>query len=343
MMKNDKKMKTGYLIWMLCFGALVFASCSDDDELDMEQVYAEERATILEYLAEHAKGDVIKHVYTYGNVTDTLYVFDVEGGNGLAGDAEWALVDYDIFTIGRLTGEKNLFDTSDPAYSAGENIDASYSMGGPVYWSTNPQYVDGVLLSYVKEGGSGKVIIPSRLLMQNGVARLYEMEVHEFIDGELLAHEYELMEGFVKDKIGDGLVPTLLPLHEGETAVSEGDTLSYLYYVGEAHAENEGFVEGDTARAFLRAYIVDEYNDPLREVFQVEEDENGNEVPVDVVVSDDMLRGLRLAFEHLHVGDEAWVLMPSAMAWGVANDLLGIPPYSTIAYWMKIDSKAAKK
>ena len=83
----------GYYVAAIVFG------CSDDNHgVDVEQIWQEERETIWKYLDEHADGEVTKYAYTFGDLTDTIYIFGVEGGSGEAGAAPWALVDYDLYT-----------------------------------------------------------------------------------------------------------------------------------------------------------------------------------------------------------------------------------------------------
>ena len=46
---------------------------------------------------------------------------------------------------------------------------------------------------------------------------------------------------------------------------------------------------------------------------------------------------VRLALLQMRQGDEGWLLMPSRMAWGISGDtFVGVPPVSTIAYWLKV-------
>ena len=95
-------MKINAWIGMSCLGILFWTGCSNDnDSIDMEKVWQEERETIWAYLDKNANGEVIKYAYTAGSLTDTIYMFDLEGGSAECGDAAWALVDYDIYSIGR--------------------------------------------------------------------------------------------------------------------------------------------------------------------------------------------------------------------------------------------------
>lgn len=337
-------MRKNYWMGTLCCAAAIVFGCSDDNHgVDVEQIWQEERETIWKYLDEHADGEVTKYAYTFGDLTDTIYIFGVEGGSGEAGAAPWALVDYDLYTIARLSGERGLYDSSNPAYCAGEGIEASYRLGGPIVWAADTRYVDGVLPTFVKAGGSGKAIIHSRLLGGNaGTSRLFEMSVREFID-DLLRYEYAQMEAFAADSGLDMELAVKLPLREGETDVAAGDTLAYLCFTNDVDGVAR-IAEGDTVGIQARAYVLDSYNDPLREVFGEDEDGDGEPDVADMVVRDNVLPGLRLAVLQMGQGDEAWVLMPSRMAWGSAGDnYVGVPPYSAVAYWLKIVEHRPKK
>lgn len=337
-------MKINAWIGMSCLGILFWTGCSNDnDSIDMEKVWQEERETIWAYLDKNANGEVIKYAYTAGSLTDTIYMFDLEGGSAECGDAAWALVDYDIYSIGRLTGERSLYDSTDPARCAGENIEPSYRFGGPIIWAANRIFVDGILPTFIKEGGKGKAIIHSRLLMGNGTSRLYEMGVKEFIRGELLNYEYELMNQFEQDSLdGKTFDKKTLPLHEGEENVTAGDTVSYLYTI-QKNVEAEQVIENDTVTVQFRAYLLDAYNEPLREIYVTGENEDGGEESVDWVVNDDIIAGVHRGLLNMRVGEEAYILMPSAMAWKSGDKFIGIPPYSTVAYWIKLISRQPKK
>lgn len=328
--------RNGWMGTLCCLAALAFGCSDGGDGVDMEQIWQEERETIWAYLAEHAEGEVTKYPFSYGETTDTIYLFNVEGGSGEAGAARYAVVDYDIYTLARLSGETNLYDSSNPAYCAGEGVEPSYAVGGPVVWVADAQYVDGVLPTFIRAGGSGKAIVHSRLLSGGGTSFLYEMRVREFIEGELLAYEYGQMERFAADSGVDLSMALALPLHEGEVDVTAGDTLAYLSLTRDMDGMAP-IAEGDTVGVLARAYVLDAYNDPLREVFGVEVDEDGEPVVEDLVVRENLLPGLRLALLQMRQGDEGWLLMPSRMAWGISGDMfVGVPPVSTVAYWLKV-------
>lgn len=338
------KMRRIYWNCIVCLGLLVGTSCSgDSDTIDIEKIWQEERETIWAYLEEHAEGEVIKYAYSAGNLTDTIYIFDLKGGNEDCGTASWALIDYNIYSVGRITGEKSLYDSTDPAYCAGENIEASYRLGGPVIWAADRKFVDGVLPTFIKKDGSGKAIIHSRLLMGNGTSRLYEVNVKEFVREELLSYEYDLIERFKQDSlVGKIKDESVLPLHEGKENVVSGDTVSYLYWL-EKNTDTEQITDSDTVTVRFKAYLVDNYNVPLREIYITGKNDSDEEETVDWIVEDDIIRGLHLGLLKMRVGDEACILMPSVMAWKNGDKFIGIPPYSTIAYWVKIMARKPEK
>lgn len=337
--------RNGWIGTLCCLAALALGCSDDGNGVDMEQIWQEERETIWTYLAEHAEGEVTKYPFTYGETTDTIYLFNVEGGSGEAGAAPYAVVDYDIYTLARLSGETILYDSSNPAYCAGEGVEPSYAVGGPIVWVSDAQYVDGVLPTFIRAGGSGKAIVHSRLLSGGGTSFLYEMRVREFVEEGLLAYEYEQIERFAADSGVDLRMALALPLHEGETDAAAGDTLAYLSLTQDMDGMAQ-IAEGDTVGLQVRAYVVDKYNDPLRKVFVTDEDEDEDGSPdVDeLVVRENLLPGLRLALLQMQQGDEGWLLMPSRMAWGISGDsFVGVPPVSTIAYWLKVVEHRPKK
>lgn len=333
-------MRKNNWILTLCLLAGGFVGCSDDDGggYDFEKIYAEERASIQKYLAK-VEGNILKISVPFksGRV-DTLYVFNLKNQEGaLEGkEGNWTLINYDYYGINRASQAEILITTTDLARAVGAGVTPVCASGGPVYFELDSESILSELTSRVKENGSGEMLIPSIFLGSSsvGISNVFKVQVKKIVTEKLLDYENKLIDSFLDTAhfVGE---PIPVALKTGN------DTIAQIAML-QVNPTGREVLETDSVKIQYYGEILDEINTPLRKII---------DIPADKAIFESVKKlhtiGLQKTIVGLHVGEEAYLLFPSGMAYGAKGGYGGypvqclVPPYSTLVYKVKIlDAKS---
>lgn len=320
-----------YLRQYVWLTALLLAGCGDGEEIDLLTMLEDERAAIREYLAgvEPPVRTVPKYS-RYGQVIDSLYLFEFTESAEKPAHDDFLLLDYSQMRL------DSTYD--DSTFPNRVVVDSLYVNGGPIYHhvsdSSGYDYYADAARAIGANDTRCKMLVPSQLTDQSGIARVWELRFYRIIE-DLEAYEQELMAAY-REQLAPETVETFEDV--------QGDTVTTYTVVTKEATGDRVIVAGDTITFSYTVHILDEVHmaDSLRMTSNP-----GTQTMIFSAYARETPVGYLLGMQHLREGNEAEIIIPWAMAYGTSGQRTAngqrwrIPPYSTLVYRVKIDRVAA--
>lgn len=322
-----------YFNLLVCMVLLVSAySCKDDDGGDNSQAkFAEETRKIQEYLKAN---NITPTKVPAGK--DTVYVYDNDATGSRPVDKDYVLIKFSMYDL-----NNKLLSTTEPGLAKDGNNVFYYSAGGPIYFRAMPKTILdplGAAILQMSVGSTAKCIIPSRIFSEDYVPKLYHLSLLKVIK-DVKVYEKGMIQRYITknessfqkyvrldtliDKSRDSVSIGITKMGTG-TKIQVGSKVSLNYSL----------------------YLLDEVNDNLRLV-ETTEKEGGEPFVFMYQLGLKLIVGFDMALAELRAGDEATIVIPYSLAYGVDDTApvktdngyaCPIPGYSTLVYKVKVES-----
>jgi hypothetical protein len=322
--------------WIACLLVACLSACTKSDKIPtIKEILSAEKGWIQAFLSGKTYTAIPHEITYYGEpLLDTIYVLDNDATGTTPTDGQFALIDYD-----ELAFNGAYIASTDPARFIGEHLKAPYPHGGPVYIEIAPSSGGSMIpfapaLREMSEGTTGEMIVPSTLAGRGAGDYFYgRVRVHRVIPN-IVKYEEMLVNAYL-----DTLRNT------------EGATPDDIYTEYDANFDTITHVvvtrclptsTGDSIAAFPSvkiAYTIHLLNEAalftpptcLRRKIKEVNEEEATFQPVPAIAPYIKQHGL----DRLREGDEATLIIPFARSRDAVPDL-GLPPYSTLVYRLKI-------
>lgn len=282
----------------------------------------------------------VNNITTTPTASGLYYISLVEGTGVAPKDSNYVELSYEIRDL-----DGNLYETTE------KEVAKLYDIYKPTthYVPSYLQHFDnvGVLkglaegLSYMKEGGKARLIMPSKLGYGAGASGvpgyrtlIYDVELVKVIS-DPTAYEKSLITDYLSENPGfisfnDSLY--YKKTVEGtRTCVVAKDSVVEVYYVGK-------FMDGFVFDTNIKSVAIENSIYSTSNVDKYETLEF-------TVGSDEISRGFSLAVQKMIEGEEASFVIPSFNMYGINGSTSGataIPPYSTLVFDIKLVKVKAK-
>lgn len=286
--------------------ALIFTvlpSCLKDDE-----GWEKEQRLLRQYIAANN--------ITVQPTASGLYYLEIEEGDGLEVEVNDILIIN--YTAQLLDGY--VFDTSDSTIARQKNIYSESVIYGPYKFKLNRVSISGVKegLTYMKEGGKARLIIPSKL----GFGPYSYGNIPAY---STLIYDIELLE-VIKDPVAHEAA--LLNEYLAENNITVEPESSGLYYIETEEGSGEFPLTGKSCVVRFTGKFID------GRIFANYTGDNTYTFTYNVT---QLIPGFVEGVGLMKAGGMATVIIPSSLAYGGDGSQNGvIPPYSTLIYEIEL-------